>query len=213
MRRVMVMALLLVSALLGAWPAPWPAPAAAADAQSLWRENRALAAEAVLAATPKPYFTLDLERRRIELKSRGLSLLAIPIEEAGVWGRRPAIGPTAIERRDALPRPAIRPGEEKSQETLDQQILELADMPTSYRISLGGAVEVEVLALGGGRWPRARLRGAIWRWRLSRPLVTLRQRRARQESTSIYLVVKPEHAQRIYWSFFEGLDGILIPAR
>lgn len=188
-----------------------PAPAAAADALSLWRENRALAAEAAFAATPKPYFLLDLERRRIVLRSRGLSLFEVPIEEAGVWGRRLAIGPTAIERRDALVRPAIRPGEEKTPESLDEQLLELADMPTAYRVHLAGEIEVEVLPLAEGGWPRWRLRARIWRWRLSRPLVTLRQRRERHETTSVYLVLRPEHAQRIYWSFFEGLDGIIIP--
>jgi hypothetical protein len=188
------------------------APAdAAEDARELWRENRRLAAEAVLAATPKPYFLLDLERRRIALMARGLVLFEAPIEEAGVWGRRLAIGPSAIEGRDALARPEIRPGEEKTQETLDQQILELSDMPTAYRLRLAGEIEIEILPLAEGRWPLWRQRARIWRWRLSRPLLTLRQRRERHETTSIYLILKPADAQRIYWSFFEGLDGILIP--
>ena len=209
MRRVILPALLAILLIPGG-----SAPSrAAADAQELWRENRRLSAEAVLAATPKPYFLLDLEQRRIALMARGLALFEVPIEEAGVWGRRPAIGPTAIERRDALSRPEIRPGEEKTQETLDEQILELADMPTEYRLRLAGDVEIEILSLAEGRWPRWRQRGRIWRWRLSRPLVTLRERRERHETTSIYLILRPADAQRIYWSFFEGLDGILIPPK
>jgi hypothetical protein len=186
---------------------------AADDALSLWRENRRLAAEAALAATPKPYFQLDFERRRIALKTRTLVLFEVPIEEYGLWGRRPAIGPTAIERRDAFSRPEIRPGEEKTQEKLDEQILELADMPTAYRIFLAGGVEVEVLSVAEGRWQRLRQRARLWRWRLSRPFVTLRQRRERREATTVYLVLRPTDAQRIYWSFFEGLDGILVPPR
>ena len=208
MRRLLT-ALSVVAVLAGA-----ARPAIAADdAQTLWRRNRRLAAEAALAATPKPYFLLDLEQRRIALRSRGMDLFEAPVVESGIWGRRPAIGPTTVERRDALARPAIRPGEEKSQETLDQQILELADMPTSYRLYLAGDVEVEVLSLAEGRWPLWRQRAQIWRWRLTRPLLTLRQRRERHETTTVFLVLRPLDAQRVYWSFFEGLDGILIPPR
>jgi hypothetical protein len=183
------------------------------DAQVLWRENRRLAAEADLAATPKPYFVLDLERRLVALKARGMVLFEVAIHEAGFWGRRMATGSTAIERRDALARPAIHPGEEKTQETLDEQILELADMPAAYRLQLAGDVEVEILPLAEGRWPLLRQRAGIWRWRLTRPLVTLRQRRERHEVTTVFLVLRPEDARRLYWSFFEGLDGILIPPR
>ena len=208
MRRCVPALVLAALALAGAVPA-----SAADDALSLWRENRLLVAEAALAATPKPYFQLDFERRRIALKTRALVLFEVPIEEYGLWGRRPAIGPTAIERRDAFSRPEIRPGEEKTQEKLDEQILELADMPTAYRIFLAGGVEVEVLSVVEGRWQRLRQRARLWRWRLSRPFATLRQRRERREATTVYLVLRPADAQRIYWSFFEGLDGILVPPR
>lgn len=209
MARIPFIALLAAVVLAGvAGPA-----GGADDVQGIWRENRRLAAEAALAATPKPYFQLDLEHRRIALKSRALVLFEVPVEEFGIWGRRPAIGPTVIERRDALSRPEILPGEEKTQDTLDAQILELADMPTSYHLVLAGGVEVDVLPLAEGVWSWLRQRARIWRWRLSRPLVTLRQRRQRREAVTVYLVLRPADAQRIYWSFFEGLDGILIPPR
>jgi hypothetical protein len=205
---------LLSSALLAALLVAAAGPGRADDdAQSLWRDNRRLEAEAALAVTPKPYFVLDLVRRRIALKARGMVLFEVPVEDSGFWGRRLVIGSTAIERRDALARPAIRPGEEKTQETLDEQILELADMPAEYRLHLAGDVEVEILPLAEGRWPVLRQRARIWRWRLTRPLVTLRQRRERHETTTVFLVLRPEGARRLYWSFFEGLDGILIPPR
>lgn len=181
------------------------------DALTLWRENRRLAAEAVLAATPKPYFELDLEQRRISLKTRGMVLFEVSILEQGLWGRRLAVGPTSVVRRDALARPAVRTGEEKTPETLDDQLLELADMPTTYRLGLASEVEVDILSLATGRWPLVRQRVGVWRWQLTRPLVTLRQRRERHETTTMYLILKPEDAQRLYWTLFEGLDGILIP--
>ena len=56
MRRTVLPAL-LAALLLGNAAAP---ALSAVDAQALWRENRRLQAEAVLAATPKPYFELDL---------------------------------------------------------------------------------------------------------------------------------------------------------
>ena len=185
----------------------------AGDALSLWHENRRLAAEAVLAATPKPYFELDLEQRRILLKTRGMVLFEVPIQEQGLWGRRMAVGPTSVVRRDALSRPAVAIGEEKNPSSLDDQLLEISDMPASYRLGLAGEVEIEVLPLAAGRWTLWRQRIGVWRWRLTRPLVTLRQRRERHETTSIFLILKPEDAQRLYWTLFEGLDGILIPPR
>ncbi len=209
MRRIAVPAL-LVAALFGAAAPP---ARSADDALHLWRENRRLMAEAALAATPKPYFELDLEARRIALKSRGMILFEMPVHQMGVWGRRLAVGPTAVVRRDALVRPAVIPGNEQTKETLDQQLLELADMPTSYRLGLSGEVDVEIFPLAEGRWPIWRQRLRVWRWNLSRPLVTLRQRRERHETTTVFLVLRPEDARRLYWSLFEGLDGILIPPR
>jgi hypothetical protein len=209
MRRAAPPALLAAIILLGA-----AAPARSAeDALSLWRENRRLQAEAVLAATPKPYFELDLERRRILLKTRGMVLLDVPVQQQGTWGRRLAIGPTSVVRRDALARPAVRTGEDKTPETLDEQLLELADMPTTYRLGLAGEVDIEILPLATDRWSIWRQRVGVWRWQLVRPLVTLRQRRERRETTAIFLILKPEDAQRLYWTLFEGLDGILIPPR
>jgi hypothetical protein len=199
-------AALAVAALAVASPAP-----AADDARALWRQNRRLAAEATLSASPKPYFLLDLEGRRIALMARGLVLFEVPIVQSGVWGPGLVIGPSAVVQRDALSRPAIKPGEEKTTETLEDQILELADMPTTYRLHLAGDVTIEVLPLASGRWPVWRQRLELWRWRLTRPLVTLRERRARHETTSAYVVLAPVDAQRLYWSFFEGLDGIVIP--
>lgn len=208
MRRAVVSALLAVLVLGAA-----PAVQSAEDALSLWRENRRLEAEVVLAATPKPYFELDLEHRRISLKTRGMVLFDVSILEQGLWGRRLTVGPTAVVRRDALARPAVRTGDDNTPESLDDQLLELADMPTAYRLGLAGDVDVEVLPLATGRWLRWRQRAGIWRWQLMRPLVTLRQRRERHETTSMFLVLKPEDARHLYWSLFEGLDGILIPPR
>ena len=207
-------AIALAAALLGLCVAA-PAPAAD-DVQALWRLNRRLAAEAALAATPKPYFLMDFEGRRIALQARGMTLFELPVEQALIWGRRPAIGPTAVEARDALARPAIRPGEDKpaaGMASIDEQLLELVDMPTRYRMRLAGDVEIEIVPLAEGRWPLWRQRLELWRWRLSRPLVTLRQRRERRETTTALLVLRAEDARRMYWSFFEGLDGILVPPR
>ncbi|HWR97274.1 MAG TPA: hypothetical protein VN317_02550 [Candidatus Methanoperedens sp.] len=206
-------AILLAAALIApALAAPAPA---AEDAQGLWRRNRRLAAEAALAATPKPYFLVDFEARRISLLTRGLTLFELPVAEFALWGRRPAIGPTAVEARDALARPEIRPGDDQPDKpmNIDDQLLELVDMPARYRMRLAGDIEIDVLSLAEGRWPLWRQRLEIWRWRLSRPLLTLRQRRERRETTTVLLVLRREDAQRLYWSFFEGLDGILIPPR
>jgi hypothetical protein len=212
MRRPVIAALAVSLLGLGlAVPSP-----AADDVQTLWRRNRRLAAEATLSASPKPYFLMDFEGRRVALMARGMVLFELPVAEALIWGRRPAIGPTAVEERDPLARPAIKPGEEKpagGMASIDEQLLELVDMPTRYHMRLAGDVEIEVVPVATGRWPQLRQSLDDLRWRLSRPLVTLRQRRERRETTTIRLVLHAADAQRLYWSFYEGLAGILIPPR
>lgn len=202
----------VLAALLAALTVTAASPALSDErARAPWRENRRLAAEVALAGTPKPYFIFDLERRNIALKTRGMTLLEIPVLEQGIWGPRPAIGPTRVKHRDALARPEVRPGEEKTAATLEQQILELDDMPTLYRMQLAGGMEILVLSRADGGLGNWRNRAGVWRWWLTRPLVTLRQRRQRQEAATVYVVLKPQDAQRLYWSLFEGLDGILVP--
>jgi len=213
MRRAAIPALLAVLVLGSLSPAR-----SADDALSLWRENRRLAAESVLAATPKPYFELDLEHRSISLKTRGMVLFELPVQEQALWGRRLAVGPTSVVRRDALSRPAVAIGDEKNPATLDDQLLELADMPATYRLGLAGDVDVEILPVPTERWPVLFQKLGFGSWQLARrqlmrPLVTLRQRRERHETTAVFLVLKPEDARRLYWCLFEGLDGILIPPR
>jgi hypothetical protein len=80
-------------------------------------------------------------------------------------------------------------------------------------MGLSGDVDVEILSAAEGRRPRWRQRAWVWRWRLTRPLVTLRQRRERRETTTVFLILRPGDPQRLYWTLFEGLDGILIPPR
>lgn len=210
MRRSLV-ALLVAGALAAAASA---VSAANGDPSALWRENLRLTAEVGLAQKPKMYFILDLEARTIALKTRGMVLKEIPIVAAGVWGWSLQIGPRRVVQKDALvppARPAITPGEEKTAENLDESILELKNMPTAYRLLLEGDVEIEVLPVVEGKGSRLRQQAYLWAWRLTRPLVTLKGRRERRESTSLYLILEPVDAQSLYWSFYEGLEGIVVP--
>lgn len=191
-------------------PAPASPAAPAADARALWRESRLLEAEAELAQKPKSYFVLDLAAGRIALKARGMTLRELPIAESDVWGRL-VTGPTSLVQKDALARPAITPGEEATQATLDQQLLEVADMPAEYRIGFDRGVSVAVFAA-----PAAGLRGALrhgarlWRWRLARLPQALRERQERRESTSLFLVLAPADARSLYWMLYEGIEGIVV---
>jgi hypothetical protein len=185
------------------------------DLPALWRDSRRLEAEAELAQKPKSYFVLDLAARRVAVKARGMDLLRIPVEETGYWGRRLTPGPTALVAKESLKQPArpqIRPGEEKKDETLDEQILEVKDMPTAYHLRLEDGLDVQVLpAAEPGFWPQLRRRLRFWRWGVERALATLRERREHRETRSLYLVLQPEAARALYWSLYEGIEGVIVP--
>ena len=151
--------------------------------------------------------------RRIALMARGMVLFEVADPGAGVWGRRLAIGPTAVGAARRARAAGDRPGEEKSRRRSTSSSSSWSTCPPRYRLRLAGDVDDR----GRARSPRGAGRSgasasSIWRWRLTRPLVTLRQRRERHETTTVLPgAASPEDAQRLYWSFFEGLDGILIP--
>jgi hypothetical protein len=192
--------------------APRPSAAADDDVRALWRENRRLAAEVELAKGPKSYFVLDLGARTAALRVRGMTLAEWPLEKALVWGKRLRTAPLALERKDALPRPAVVPGEEKSAANLDAQILEVGDMPAAYRVGLEGNVEIRVIPAPGASLREGVLHAArLLRWRLLRPLRTLEDRRSRREATYVLLVLRADDARAVYWSFYEGIKGIVLP--
>lgn len=208
------MRLLALALLLPALVAAGDPAAGAADAderRALWQENRRLAAEVELAAKPKSYFVVDLGRRTVELKVRGTPLAAVPIGDFGVWGLSPRARLRALEGKDALSRPEIRPGAEQTTENLDARILELSDMPAAYTVRLGGGFTLRVMPAAEGVAGRLASAFRLLSWRLSRPLATLRDRWTRRESTSVYIVVRPDDARRLYWSLYEGIEGIVVP--
>jgi hypothetical protein len=210
MGRLRLLAALLASALALAAPPRAAAEPPAADVRALWRETRLAEIEAELAQKPKSYFVLDLAARRVSLKARGMTLKELPVADFDVWGRL-VVGPTSLVQKDALARPAIKPGEEKSQETLDQQLLEVADMPAEYRIGLGRGVAVDVFSTpAGGFRASLRHRARLWRWRLARLPQALRDREERRESTSLFLVLAPADARSLYWMLYEGIEGIVV---
>jgi len=203
---------LALALLLGLFPVV--GAAAGQEPVALWRENLRLTAEYSLARKPTMFYVLDLEARRIMLRARGMNLREIPIAALGIWGRPLPISVHRVAQKDALSqpvRPAITPGEEKSAAQLDDSILELNDMPTFYRIGLENGIEILILPVAESFMARFLEQFTLLRWRLTRPLLTLRDRRERKESTSLYLVLKAHDAQSLYWSFYEGLEGVVVP--
>jgi hypothetical protein len=173
-----------------------------------------LSAEYALAQKPKMYYLVDLEAGKITFRSRGMTLKEIPIVGKGLWGAPLTISQRTVVQKDALAqaaRPEIKPGEEKTAAQLDESILELSDMPSTYRLSLSGDVNVLVMPVAQGARERLRLRARVWRWWVTRALVTLQERRERRETTALLLVLDPQDAQSLYWTFAEGLEGIVVP--
>ncbi|RJQ55024.1 MAG: hypothetical protein C4526_04305 [Nitrospiraceae bacterium] len=196
--------------------------AASVSAKRAGAEDFLLQSELVLAKKPIIYFVFNLKDRVVLLKSRGIALRQMKIEDVSFWGDAVDSKPLLMIRKSALFEPErvkIDPDKNKEEENntattpapgaFDIEALELQDMPTSYRMEFGNGVHISV------RPEKAGFVSGVYRaadysgWYLSRPILTLWNSFRGRPFTSIYLTVNEEDARSIYWSLVEGSENII----
>lgn len=177
--------------------------------------NRTLRAELELAKKPKIYFTLDLARQSVQIKSSGVVLRDLPISGFSSWGRPSAKASRALVEKRSLFEPernVIDPEaakKKKEGQKFELKTLELDDVPSSFKLIFDDGTRITVK--GGGETLPGRLGQALANgvWHLSRPLIFNWKFLRGESYTELLLTLSHEDARRLYWSISEGVPCLI----
>lgn len=182
------------------------------DKAALVRTQQELAAESDLAKEPRFYFILDVRRKNLELRVKGMTLRSWKMRSMRFWGK-PAFSKTVqLVRRSTLNPPqrnVIKPGEAataKDPANFELEALELKDMPRSFSLEFDNGLHVSVRAENSG------LRGLAeeFAWYGVLPVRNFFRSRNGKPMSELELKFENEKdAQAIYWIFFEGIKGLV----
>lgn len=180
----------------------------------LREENRLLSAELALAKKPAIYLIFNLREGNIYIKARGEELKKLAVLSARQWGAPPAVRPLALVRKSALALPdrkKIKPGEETQSDQFVLEALELSDMPSRYKLTLEGGVQIYVRPAPGGLLSELCGASLLLAWRLSRPFAAMVNYLKKRPFSSIYLTLDEKDARALYWAFPEGGQCVVSP--
>lgn len=186
------------------------------------KDEALLKSELMLAKKPIIYFIFNLKDRVVLLKSRGIVLKQMKVENVEFWGDPVDATPLLMIKKSALFEPErikIDPNKNKEEEAdtttpanpgaFDVEALELKDMPTSYRMEFSNGIFIAVrpkkAGLISGIYNTVRYLG----WYITRPILTVWNTSRSRTFTSIYLTVSDEDARSIYWSLVEKSENII----
>lgn len=187
------------------------------NAAGLEDKTLLLESELELAKKPHIYFIFNLKNGEIFLKSRGVMLKEMKIEDMKFWGRPLDTKPRTLLKKSSLFEPKrekIDPEKSKEKETTDTssfevKALELKDMPTSYRLVFHESIFISIRPKATGIISKLYNTGCYISWYLSRPILTVWNSIRSKPFTAIYLTVNEEDARSIYWSLTENSESII----
>lgn len=197
------MALFVFSPVLG--------QAAPRNSGELRENNRLLESELKLAKKPQLYFIFNLKEKKIYFKCRGITLKELKIEKVKLWGQYPDLKDYALLKKTTLFKPKrkeINP-EDKEEENFELDALELDDMPANFSMVLFEGIDISVRQKPEGFFSGLRSAYSYTTWHITRPLITTWYAVQGKPFTSIYITLSKKDAQSLYWSFYEGLAGII----
>lgn len=175
------------------------------DPAALQEATRVLEEEIKLAARPHTYVLIDLVRRTIEIKSRGLVLHAIPIEQWQASGSARLSGTFRLLARPAVVRRKIDPNA-----AVEQDPISLGDMPVRYDLAYTPALTVEVLpAAGEHPWHWTLSTGRAWWRRLQQWGTGLIGGPAASAPPSLRLTLSADQARSLAWSLVDGMPLLI----
>lgn len=203
---------------------------AADDVARLQSLNRQLRAEMELAKKSQLYVVFDLAQRQVLLKSSGLAVSTLAVQEMIHWGGAPDEKLRQLESKDASQAPQrekIKPTSAEAVETakptappaagtvaapkkFELQALEIDDMPADYRLRFDDGLLITVRAVQEGAV--GGLQGFFSRcwWYLSRPLISLWSYFFGTSYNEIILTMSLRDSRQLYWSFTPGTACLVL---
>jgi len=182
------------------------------EKDSIKCQNQLLTTELKIAETPHIYFIFDLKDKKIYLKARGLVFRELKIETFRLWGNASAARAVSLIKKStlfSLKRGMIKPRSSNDGEQFSMETLELKDMPTNYTLVFEENISISVRPKPTG------MISSLWsiqypaKWYLTRPVLTVWHALWRKPLTSIEIVLEKNDARTLYWSFLEGMKGIV----
>ncbi len=203
----------LLAALVGGMTA---GTAGGAETANILQTQKLAAAEYELAKQPNFYFMLDVKRRTIELRVRGMALRTWKVASFRYWGLPSLSGTVSLVKKSALKPPqrnVIKPGEaEKKAEAgkFELEALELKDMPTRFSLDFDNGLHVSVATAGKARETGLQKLRTAWYWYVKLPLKNMSMsRRGKAVSELEFTFADDRDAQALYWIFFDGIKGLV----
>jgi len=211
-----IVALLILMSVLGLASAVL---AEAPPLEALQQDNALLQAELRLAKSGSTYLLIDLQERRLQLKTSGLVLQSWGIDRYRRWGQPSALPVSIMESKSSFDEPerevqvvnATEPSEDNVRKPF--RALELTDMPTAYRMRLVNGTEITVRPTPVGRLGRIYDVFAVPTWYLSRPLISSWSFLRSSPYNELALSMSDQDARKLYWAFSEGTPCLIrLPA-
>jgi hypothetical protein len=174
---------------------------------------RELTSEYELAKEPHFYFVLDVRNKNLELRVKGMTLRAWRLKSMRFWGK-PAFSTTVeLVKKTALKPPKrniIKPGEVTAAPAdatkFELEALELKDMPKTFGLDFSNGLHVTINTTRRGL---AAL-GESLNWYFWQPVRSYFRARDGKPVSILELSFENEaDAQAIYWTFFEGIKGLV----
>lgn len=194
---------------------PVPGQAAPLNSRELRENNRLLESELKLAKKPQLYFIFNLKEKKIYFKCRGVTLRELEIKKVNLWGPYPGLKDYVLLKRSTLFKPErkeINPKnneKDKQEANFELEALELGDMPANFSMVLYEGINISVRQKPEGFFSGLRSIYSNTMWHITRPLITIWNAVQGKPFTSVYITLSKKDAQSLYWSFYEGLAGII----
>jgi hypothetical protein len=192
----------LVSTATPAWPSQQEG---SGSPRFLSEANRLLEAEVTLASSPHIYLLVDLPRKVIFVKSRGVELHRLPVVGWRRSGEGSLTGVFYLTARPSVIRPKAGPADEGS-----PPIIEVSDMPQEYDLVLSQGVIIRIAPPACEEpwlWVKSRLRE--W-WTLVKGAFQIPS----EEKTigpGLRLILSRDAAQSLAWSAADGMAILIVP--
>ncbi|MEW6109526.1 MAG: hypothetical protein AB1632_10230 [Nitrospirota bacterium] len=184
------------------------------EKESIAGENRLLEAELKLARKPDIYFVFNLKDKIIRIRSRGILLRGLVIQDVKYWGSPLSDKPYLLLKKSTFLKPGrekIKPGESKEKDDFEIDALELDDMPSKYVLSMDGGLSISVKPATGGviSWLCNVYYSA--KRKISRPLFMFWNAVLGKPYIAVDIVLDGKEARALYWSLSEGAACIVYP--
>lgn len=177
------------------------------------KQNQLLKEELALAKTLALYFIIDVERKNISLKSRGVLLEEWKIENCRFWGDYPLLKTLTLIKKSTLfppKRSKIKPGAAEEGNSFELEALELRDMPSTYVLYLSEGVCIYIRSKATKFISRVGNVRHLFNWYLWVPLRNLRHELRKKPFTAIDIKLgDKEKAQALYWALADGTKGLV----